>query len=73
MNYVSLVWASNFTETHHNILQTIQNKALKIITGYTATTPTDHLHHETKVLKFKEHIDMRSTQALSVTTRNPLH
>jgi hypothetical protein len=32
----------------HNTLQTTQNRALKIITGCTQTTPTEHIHAETK-------------------------
>ena len=76
MDYASPAWAPNLTETHLNTLQTIQNRALKIITGCTKTTPTDHLHFETKVLKVKDHLDMRGTQTLaaaSTLTDHPLH
>ena len=53
-----------------------KNKALKIITGCTATTPTDHLHQETKVLKVRDHLDMRGTQFIAAASTNqhhPLH
>ncbi|KAK3885147.1 hypothetical protein Pcinc_010628 [Petrolisthes cinctipes] len=73
MDYASPAWASNLTETHHNTLQTIQNRALKTITGCTATTPPDHLHYETKVLKIKDHLDMRGTQTLAAASTNPHH
>ena len=73
MDYGSPAWAPNLAETHHNTLQTIQNKALKIITGCTATTPTDHIHQETKVLKVKDHLDMRGTQTLAAAITNNQH
>ena len=76
MNYASPAWAPNLTKTHLNTLQTIQNKALKTITGCTNTTPTDHLHHETKVLRIKDHLDMRGAQTLAAAytnTAHPLH
>ncbi|XP_076029826.1 uncharacterized protein LOC143018351 [Oratosquilla oratoria] len=73
MNYASPAWAPNLSETHHNTLQIIQNKALKTITGCTNTSPTDHLHHETKVLKVKDHLDMRGTQTLAAATTNTSH
>ena len=66
-------WASNLTKKHYNTLQTIQNKALKIITGCTATTPIDHLHHETKVIRVKDHLDMRGTQFLAAASTNQHH
>ena len=73
MEYASPAWASNLAETHYKTLQTIQNKALKIITGCTATTPTDHIHQETKVLKVKDHLDLRGTQILAAATSNQQH
>jgi len=76
MEYASPAWAPNLTATHHNTLQTVQNRALKIITGCTQTTPTDHIHQETKVLKVKDHLDMRGTQLLAAASTNqhhPLH
>ena len=76
MSYASPAWSPTTSNTHHNTLQTIQNKALRISTGCTKTTPSDHLHHETKVLTMKEHLDMRGTQfyaAASATTQHPCH
>ena len=46
MDYASLVWASNITETHHNTVKTIQNKGPTIFIGCTAIPPTDLLCHE---------------------------
>ena len=73
MEYASPAWAANLSETHLNTLQTLQNKALKITTGCTNTTPTDHIHHETKVLKIKDHLDLRGTQILAAASTNPQH
>lgn len=71
MDYGSLAWASNLAETHHNTLQTIENKALRINRGCTTTTPTGHLHHENKVLKIKDHLDMRGIQTFAPVFTNP--
>ena len=73
MEYASPAWAANLSGTHLNTLQTLQNKALKTITGCTSTTPTDHIHQETKVLKIKDHLDLRGTQILATASTNPQH
>ena len=73
MDYASPAWAPDLSRTHLNTLQTTQNKALKIITGCTQTSPTDHLHHETSILKFEDHLNMRGTQFLPSATHNQDH
>jgi len=73
MDHASPSWAPDLSDSNHKTLQTIQNNALRIITGCTQTTPTDHLHHETKILKVKDHLDMRGTQFLASATQNPEH
>ena len=45
-DYTSPVNATNLTTTHHKTMQTVQNKTLRIITGCTKTTPTNHLHYK---------------------------
>jgi hypothetical protein len=47
--------------------------ALKIITGCTQTTPTEHIHAETKILRLREHLDMRGTQFLAAATNDTEH
>ena len=64
MDYATLL-APDLSRTHHKTLQTNQNKALEIITGCTQTSPANHLHHETSILKFKDHLNMRVTQFLA--------
>ena len=61
IDYASPAWAAHLSENHLQTLQTQQNKSLKIITGCTARSNTDHLHWETKVLQTKDHLDMRGT------------
>ena len=73
LDYASPAWAPSASQTAHKKLQTIQNSALRIITGCTQTTPIEHLHAETKVLKLHEHLDMRGTQFLATAVHNPNH
>ena len=73
MEYVSPAWAPNLATTHDNTHQTIQNNALRIVTGCTQTTPTYHLHYETQVLTLQDHINMRGTQFLAAISANPDH
>ena len=73
LEYASPAWAPNLAITHHNTLQTIQNSTLRIITGCTQTTPTNHLHCETQVLTLQDHINMRGTQFLAAASANPDH
>ena len=58
---------------NHNTLQTIQNNALRIITGCTQTIPTNHLHYETQVLTLQDHVNMQGTQFLTAASANPDH
>ena len=62
MDYASPAWAPGLSKTHINTLHTTQNYALKMITGCTHTSPTDHIHHDTNILKFEDHLNMRGTQ-----------
>ena len=72
LEYASPAWVPNLAITHHTI-QTIQNNALRIITGCTQTTPTNHLHYEAQVLTLQNHINMRGTQFLAAASANPDH
>ena len=70
MEYASPAWAANLAITHHNTIQTIQNNALRTITGWFVTL---RLHYETQVLTLQDHINMRGTQFLAAATANPGH
>ena len=50
LEYGSTVWSPIISDTNINKLQTIQNTALRIATGCTSDTNTQHLHQETKIL-----------------------
>ena len=71
--YASTAWSSNLSKTHYRTIQTIQNKALRIATGCTHPTLIEHLHHETKVLKVRDHLNMRGTQVMAAATSIPQH
>ena len=73
MEYASPAWAANLSKTHLDTLQILQNTALNTITGCTLTSSTDYLHHETKVLKIRDHLDLRGTQILAAASTNPQH
>ena len=57
----------------YNTLKTIQNSALRIVTGSKQTTPTNHLHYETQVLTLQDRINMWGTQFLAAASANPDH
>lgn len=53
-------------------LQTIQNNALRAVTGCHAAASFQHVHDECKVLPVREHIAMQCTQFL-VNSRQAMH
>ena len=71
--YCSTAIAPHLSDTQFNKLQTKQNDALRTALGSTKTTPIDHLHRETKVLKVKDHMDMRGAQFFDRIVRDPTH
>ena len=73
LSYAGPAWAPTLSNTQLHKLQTTQNKALRIITGCTQSTPIDHLHNETKILPIQTHLDMRGTQFLAAAANNTLH
>jgi hypothetical protein len=62
IEYASPAWHPTLAPSNLNKLQTLQNHALRIITGCTLMTPIPHLHHETKTLPIAELSDMIGTQ-----------
>lgn len=59
LTYAAPVWR-NVAKTHIKKLQTIQNKVLKIIKGYSRRYSTIRLHQETKQKLLKEVIEIMS-------------
>ena len=68
LSYASPAWSSNLAPTHLNSLQKQQNKALRLITGCTNSTPIDHLHHESHTLKLKDHLKIQNTNFIASAT-----
>ena len=53
-------------------MQTIQNTAVRIATGCTRDTNTQHLHDETKALPMDTHLKFHATQFKQLTqTQTP--
>ena len=65
INYASPVWSTNLRDTNYRIIQYTQNEALRIVTGCHKMSSVDHLHVEAKMLKVREHSELRSTQYLA--------
>src|SRR6185436_17259905 len=72
IEYASTVWSPNMTESNLRLLQSTQNSALRIITGCTADTNTEHLHIETKTLPLSNHLKLHATQ-LRQKSQLPTH
>ena len=75
IEHASTIWSSTASKTNINKLQTVQNTALRIATGCTADTNTQHLHNETLVLPLKNHLQLQASQILqkSQLPSHPLH
>ena len=65
----------NKKKTNIDKLQTVQNNALRIITGCTQDTNEQHLHIETKTLPLKYHLKLHASQLRqkALLTTHPLH
>ena len=75
LTYAHTAWSPDTATTHIEKLQKTQNAALRIATGNTTTTPSDHVHEETRVLPLTTHMDMRGTHFYTSTLdpSHPLH
>src|SRR6185436_14779040 len=75
IEYASTVWSPIISKTNMDMLQTIQNTALRIATGCTADTNIHHLHQETLVLPLTTHLKLHASQLKEKTklTNHPLH
>ena len=62
LEYAIPVWSPIISSTCWTKLQTVQNQALRVITGCLQMTPIVHLHRETKILPLKEHGEMLTKQ-----------
>ena len=58
INYSSPAWFPTISEKNNTTLQTLQNSALRVITGNTTSTNIHHLHRESKIIPVKQHLKM---------------
>ena len=72
LEYASTIWSPIISNTNMNKLQTIQNSALRTITGCTLDTNTHHLHTETKILLIDTHMKLHGSQ-LRQQAQDPEH
>lgn len=70
INYAAPVWTPNLSETNYKRLQTVQNTALRTITGCHKMSSVDHIHQETKILPIKAHQELLSAQYLAKCSNN---
>lgn len=64
LNYGAPIFTPSLSQSRWRDLQTKQNAALRTVTGCHLMASEDHLHHETRMLKVKEHNEMLCTQFL---------
>ena len=62
LKYANIIWSPIISNTYIKKLQTIQNKALCIVTRCTGDTNTQYLHAETNVLPISTHLKLHATQ-----------
>ena len=62
LEYDSIIWSPNASNTNIDKLQIVQNTALRIATGCTHDTDTHPLHDETNVLPIHQHFQLHASQ-----------
>src|SRR5688572_4938108 len=75
IEYANTVWSPIISDTNLQKLQTTKNNTLRIITGCTSDTNTQHLHKETKTLPLFNHLQLHASQLRqkSQLSTHPLH
>ena len=75
LEYASTIWSPNASEINIDKLQIVQNTALRIATGCTHDTNTQHLHDETNVLPIHQHLQLHASQIRQIAQHptHPLH
>ena len=72
LEYASTIWSPNASKTNIDKLQIVQNTALRIATGCTHDTNTQHLHDETNVLPIHQHLQLHASQ-IRQKAQHPTH
>ena len=69
INFAAPVWAPNASPSSVNLLQRVQNSALRVATGCHSSTPVQHLHQEMLELPVAEHLHLLGAQFLASASR----
>ena len=72
IEYANTIWSPVISATNIGALQTVQNSALRTITGCTRDTNAVHLHQETKILPIEMHLKLHASQ-LRQQAQHPDH
>ena len=64
LEYAAPIWSPIISDSSWLKLQTIQNQALRVITGNLNMASEQHLHREAKILPLKDHCKMITNQYL---------
>ena len=72
MSHTRMKRISKKMKTNIDKLQIVQNTALRIATGCTHDTNTQHLHAETKVLPIHQHLQLHASQ-IRQKAQHPTH
>ena len=70
ISYGAPVWYPNASASSIKKLQTVQNAALRTVTGNHSNAPWKHLHAETETLLVADHLDLLSSQFLAGAKRS---
>ena len=74
-NYSATIWITNASEPSLKKIQTVQNAALRAVTGAHKMASIDHLHQEFLTLKVRDHSDLLSEEedhaCHGITTQDP--
>ena len=62
LNYAASIWFTQVSSSHLGKLEVIQNKALRIATGFHQKPEVSHLRAETGVLHLRVHLELCSQQ-----------
>ena len=72
IDYAAQSWCHLAGDSHLGLLQRVQNTCLRAALGATASTPTAHLHNESRVVDVRAHLQLKACQH-QLRVENPTH
>ena len=69
LDYAAPIWTPNVKPTTTNRLQSIQNSALRLVSGSHKMASENYLHSDTKLLPVRDHLNLLSAQYLASALR----